>query len=64
MSYDVRWNFIRSYVENKHVLEVGPAELVGTINRHKLDRWIHHKIAKVAKRLIGLEKNQMIIVSY
>jgi 2-polyprenyl-3-methyl-5-hydroxy-6-metoxy-1,4-benzoquinol methylase len=57
MIFETRWDFIRSYVENKKVLDIGPAELVGTINREKLDRWIHNKIAKVAKRLIGIDKN-------
>jgi len=39
------------------VLDVGPAELVGTVNRLKLERWIHGKIAKVAKKVVGLDHN-------
>jgi SAM-dependent methyltransferase len=44
-------------VENKRVLDIGPAELVGTVHREKLDRWIYGKIAEVAAHLVGLEKN-------
>lgn len=55
MSYESRWEFIRPHVEGKRVLEIGPAELVGTTNRDKFDRWIHHKISKVAARLVGVE---------
>lgn len=57
MVFENRWDFVRPYVENKRVLDVGPAELVGTINKEKFDRWIHGKIAKVASSLSGLEKN-------
>jgi SAM-dependent methyltransferase len=57
MVYENRWDFVRPYVENKRVLDIGPAELVGTINREKFDRWIHGKIAKSASSLTGLEKN-------
>lgn len=55
--YETRWDFIRRYVENKRVLDIGPAELVGTVNRNKFDRWIHRKIAEVAESLVGLEKS-------
>lgn len=57
MNYETRWDFIHPYVEGKRVLDVGPAELVGTINREKYDRWIHRKVADVAAHVIGIEKN-------
>ena len=57
MTYQTRWEFILPHVEKKSVLDIGPAELVGTLNQEKLDRWIHGKISDVAARLIGLEKN-------
>jgi len=55
--YESRWEFIRPHVENKRVLDIGPAELVGTVNREKLERWIFGKIEKVASHSIGLENN-------
>lgn len=57
MVYESRWEFIRPHVANKKVLDVGPAELVGTVNRKKLDRWIHRKIEGVASHTVGLELN-------
>ena len=39
------------------MLDIGPAELVGTVNRHKLEHWIHGKIAKVATKVVGLDHN-------
>lgn len=57
MVFETRWDFFRPHVENKHVLDIGPAELVGTINQHKFERWIHHRLADAAASLIGLEKN-------
>ncbi|MFX0195099.1 MAG: class I SAM-dependent methyltransferase [Candidatus Hodarchaeota archaeon] len=57
MIYENRWDFIRPYVEDKRVLDIGPAELVGTVNREKLDRWMHRRIAEVARKVVGLEKN-------
>lgn len=57
MIYETRWDFFQPHVEGKRVLDVGPAELVGTVNREKLDRWIHGKIAEVSAHLVGLEKN-------
>lgn len=57
MKYEMRWDFIRPHVKGKRVLDIGPAELVGTINREKLDRWIHRKVADVAVQAIGLENN-------
>ena len=55
--YESRWEFIRPHVENKRVLDIGPAELVGTVNREKLERWIFGKIEEVASHSIGLENN-------
>jgi len=57
MVYENRWDFIRPHVESKQVLDIGPAELVGTVNKEKLDRWIHRKLGEVASSLYGLEKN-------
>jgi 2-polyprenyl-3-methyl-5-hydroxy-6-metoxy-1,4-benzoquinol methylase len=53
--FRTRWAFIKSYVVNKTVLDVGPAELVGTVHRDKEERWLHKKIAAVAARVVGLE---------
>ncbi len=52
-----RWEFIKPYVKDKEVLDIGPAELVGTINKGKSERWLHKKIANEAKCVLGLEKN-------
>ena len=57
MNYETRWDFFKPYVEDKIVLDIGPAELVGTINYHKMPRWIHGKITKVAKQVLGMELN-------
>ena len=56
-TYEHRLDFLRRYVADKNVLEIGPAELVGTINRDKLERWPHQIIKDLAKSLTGLEKN-------
>lgn len=56
--FTYRWDFLRPLVEGKEVLEVGPAELVGTVNRQKRQRWIHGRIAEVAKRLVGIEVSE------
>lgn len=53
--YETRWQFLRPHVEGRTVLDVGPAELVGTLNRHKMDRWLHARITAVAERTVGLE---------
>jgi len=58
MVYENRWDSIRPYVESRRVLDIGSTELVGSVNREKLDRWTHCKIAKVVSSLSGLEKNQ------
>ncbi len=54
-TYDTRWAFIQPYVEGKKVLEIGPAELIGTTNQEKENRWLHKQISLVADKLIGLE---------
>ena len=56
-TYEHRLDFLRKYVPDKDVLEIGPAELVGTTNRNKLERWPHQIIKDLAKSLSGLEKN-------
>jgi len=56
-TYEHRLDFLRKYVPGKDVLEIGPAELVGTTHRHKLERWPHQIIKALAKSLSGLEKN-------
>lgn len=56
MLYTERWEFVRPLVEGRRVLDVGPAELVGTVNRHKMDRWLHGRIAGVASQVVGLER--------
>jgi len=56
--YRTRWAFIKPFVVDKTVLDIGPAELVGTINRDKEERWLHKKIASVATRVVGLEINE------
>lgn len=54
-----RWEIIEAYVKGKEVLDVGPAELVGTTeDKGKKERWLHGRMRKKAKRLIGLDLNQ------
>ena len=55
MAYHTRFEFMRPHVEGQRVIEVGPAELVGTVNREKLERWIHGRVSQVASKLIGVE---------
>ena len=53
-----RWQFLEPYFRGKTVLDIGPAELVGTSNRHKLEKtWLHARIKSVAAHVVGLEKN-------
>lgn len=56
-SLKTRWEFIEPYVCEKDVLDIGPAELMGTTNKDKLKNSIHYNISCVAKKLLGLEKN-------
>ncbi len=56
--YRTRWAFIEPYVVDKTVLDVGPAELVGTVNRTKDQRWLHKRISAVAAKVVGLEINE------
>lgn len=55
--HETRWQFLRPHVEARTVLDIGPAELVGTMNRHKMERWLHARIASVAKSVVGLERD-------
>ena len=55
--YETRWQFLEPLVQGRTVLDVGPAELVGTVNRHKMDRWLHAHIASAAATAVGLESN-------
>lgn len=57
MPYETRWEFIRPHVVDKRIVDIGPAELVGSINRYKLEHWIHGYIADVSKHVVGLEIN-------
>jgi SAM-dependent methyltransferase len=56
--FTYRWDFLRPLVEGKSVLDVGPAELVGTVNKKKRERWIHGQMAEVATRLVGIEASE------
>jgi SAM-dependent methyltransferase len=56
--FRTRWAFIETYVVKKTVLDIGPAELVGTVHRAKEERWLHKKTASVATRVVGLEINE------
>lgn len=53
-----RWDFMRLLVEGKDVLDIGPAELVGTVNEQKRERWLHGRIAEVARRLVSIEASE------
>lgn len=57
MVYQTRWDFIEPYVQGRRVLDVGATELVGTVHWRKKERWLHGKIAQVASRVVGLDKN-------
>jgi SAM-dependent methyltransferase len=53
--YRTRWEFVEPWVKGKAVLDVGPAELVGTVNKFKEERWLHKLVASAASRVVGLE---------
>lgn len=55
--FEDRKTFLLKYVKGKDVLDVGPAELVGTTNRAKMERWPHNIIRGVAKSLYGIDNN-------
>lgn len=58
-----RWEVIENYVKGKDVFDVGCAELIGTTtDGKKKSRWIHDKIAKVAKNLIGIDINEKQVI--
>ena len=57
------WEVIENYVKGKDILNVGCAELIGTTtDEKKKSRWIHDKIAKVAKNLIGIDINDKQVI--
>ena len=54
-----RWEVIEKFVVGKDVLDAGCAELLGTISAEtKMDWWIHKKLKKVAKQVVGVDINQ------
>jgi SAM-dependent methyltransferase len=55
--YASRWEFLEPRIRDRSVLDVGPAELVGTVNREKMDHWLHGRMSQAARRLVGLEAN-------
>jgi SAM-dependent methyltransferase len=55
--YSNRLDFVRKYVPGKEVVDVGSAELVGTVNRDKLARWPFHVIRGLAKSVVGVERD-------
>lgn len=57
--YPTRWDYIHPYIEGKRVLDIGPAELVGSINSAKADRWLFGRMAKVTASLDGLEQSEV-----
>lgn len=57
--YEKRWDYIKQYVVGKSVLDIGPAELIGTINSKKRDTALHVQITKVAADATGLELNPL-----
>ncbi len=55
MIFSTRWEFLEPRVLGRKVLDIGPAELVGTTNRDKLDGWLHGRMAEIATTIVGLE---------
>jgi SAM-dependent methyltransferase len=55
--FQTRWPFIEEFVRGKSVLDVGPAELIGSVNRHKLAHSIHQRLTESASSVVGLEQN-------
>lgn len=55
--FKTRWEFIEPFVRGKVVLDIGPAELIGTVNREKEGHSIHKRLVAAAQEVIGLEKN-------
>lgn len=54
-----RGAIIEQYVAGKKVLDVGCAELMGTTTvSGKLERWIHKRIRKLAKEVVGVDVNE------
>lgn len=55
MIYQSRWDFLEPRISARRVLDIGPAELVGTTNRAKLEHWLHGRMKGVTRSLIGVE---------
>jgi 2-polyprenyl-3-methyl-5-hydroxy-6-metoxy-1,4-benzoquinol methylase len=55
--YSNRLDFVRKHTRDREVLDVGPAELVGTVNRAKLDRWPFAVIRGIATSVVGVERD-------
>lgn len=54
-----RWEVIKEFVAGKEVLDVGCAELLGTVHAEtKAERWLHEKIRKLAKEVVGIDINK------
>lgn len=54
-----RGTFIEQFVVGKEVLDAGCTELLGTTtDKGKAERWIHEKIRKVAKEVVGVDINK------
>ena len=58
MIYETRWQFVEPAVTGRSVLDIGPAEMVGTVNRAKHDRWLHGRVALAASRLVGIDHSK------
>jgi len=55
-----RGAIIEQYVAGKKVLDAGCAELMGTTtDKGKAERWIHEKIKRVAKEVVGVDINKI-----
>lgn len=54
-----RGEIIEQFVVGKEVLDAGCAELMGTTtDKGKAARWIHERIRKVAKEVVGIDINK------
>ena len=54
-----RGEIIEQYVVGKKVLDAGCAELMGTTtDKGKTERWIHKRIRKLAKEVVGVDINK------
>jgi 2-polyprenyl-3-methyl-5-hydroxy-6-metoxy-1,4-benzoquinol methylase len=53
--FETRWEFIEPQATGKTVLDIGPAELIATVNSDKAKRAIHNLMRDVATSVTGLE---------